>query len=184
MIDLKPACEQMIVLVEAVAADQLADPTPCADYRVRDLLAHVDTVSTGLVAAAPPAGEPAPLSFDGPWKAQLSDRVRNLGVAWADPAAWDGLSDRAGRQLPNQVWGKIVLTELVVHGWDVATATGQSLDLPEPTLRACLDHVADFVPRAPIPQLWGRPAAVADDAPLIDRIVGITGRTPRPSPPR
>jgi hypothetical protein len=31
------------------------------------------------------------------------------------------------------MWGKIALTELVVHGWDIAKATGQPFDLPEGT---------------------------------------------------
>ncbi len=68
---------------------------------------------------------------------------------------------------------------MVVHGWDLARATGRPFGLDdEQALRACLEHVAEFVPNAPVPQLWGPPAVVADDAPLIDRIVAITGRTP------
>jgi hypothetical protein len=39
--------------------------------------------------------------------------------------------------------------------------------------------VADFVPKAPFPDLWGPPVDVAPDAPMIERIVAITGRTPR-----
>jgi uncharacterized protein (TIGR03086 family) len=78
----------------------------------------------------------------------------------------------------NETWGKITLTELVVHGWDIAKATGQPFDLPEPTLRACLDRVAIFVPNATIPTLWGPPVDVATAVPLLVRIVAITGRIP------
>ena len=67
-------------------------------------------------------------------------------------------------------------------GWaafaTAAKATGQSLDLPEHTLQACLDHVAKFVPNAPVPALWGPPVEVAPGAALLDRIVAITGRAP------
>ena len=56
----------------------------------------------------------------------------------------------------SDLWGKITLTELVVHGWDIATATGQPFDLPERTLQACFQHVATFVPNAPVLGLWGR----------------------------
>jgi uncharacterized protein (TIGR03086 family) len=105
-------------------------------------------------------------------------RVRSLGEAWDDPAAWQGSSDAGGLVLSNELWGKIALTEMVVHGWDIARATGRPFDLPEQTLRACLDHVAVFVPNAPLPELWGTTVVVGEDAPLLDRIVAITGRTP------
>jgi uncharacterized protein (TIGR03086 family) len=81
-------------------------------------------------------------------------------------------------ELPNEQWAKITLTELVVHGWDLAKATGQPFDLAEPTLGACYEHVAEFVPNAPVPGLWGPPVQVPGDAPLLDRLVAITGRTP------
>ena len=74
------------------------------------------------------------------------------------------------------MWGKVALTEMVVHGWDIAEATGLPFSLPEETLRACLDHVTQFIPNAPIPQLWGPEHEVSDDARFIDRIVAITGR--------
>jgi hypothetical protein len=66
----------------------------------------------------------------------------------------------------------------VVHGWDIATATGQPFELPDVTLRACLDHVAAFLPNAPAPALWGPPVEVDRGATLVDRIVATAGRVP------
>ncbi len=116
-------------------------------------------------------------------------RTQQLGEAWANPGAWRGTSNGAGVDLPNEVWGKIALTELVVHDWDLAKATGQPFGLPEETLRACFDHVAEFVPNAPVEGLWGAAAEVPADAPRLDWIVDITGRNPKicpdgPSRPR
>lgn len=34
------------------------------------------------------------------------------------------------------MWGRIALTEIGLHGWDLATATGQPFELPEGTLQA------------------------------------------------
>lgn len=104
--------------------------------------------------------------------------ARALGKAWDDPAAWHDSGNMLGSDLSNEMWGKITLTELVVHGWDICKATGQPFDLPQITLRACLDHVTTFVPNAPVPGLWGPPVGVAPDATLIERIVAITGRHP------
>jgi uncharacterized protein (TIGR03086 family) len=167
VIDLKPACTTTAALVAGTADDRLDDPTPCTDLAVRDLIAHLDQVARG-------ADTPEPL---GPgWRTGIPDRLDALAAEWADPVRWDGVG---ALDLPNAVWGRIVLTEMVVHGWDLARATGRPFALDdEPSLRACLDHVAEFVPNAPVPQLWGPPAVVDEGAPTIDRIVAITGRTP------
>jgi uncharacterized protein (TIGR03086 family) len=112
------------------------------------------------------------------WRDIVTQHIGELGEAWDDPLAWQGSANVPGLDLSNEMWGKITLTELIVHGWDIAKATGQSFDLPERTLQACLDHVAKFVPNAPVPALWGPPVDIAPDAALLDRIVAITGRAP------
>lgn len=185
MIDLKPACQRMIDLLATIRTDQFDSSSPCTEYRVGDLIDHVDQVARLFTAIAhhdstdlPDDGEPDVTHLAPDWRDSLARHVRALGAAWDSPTAWQGSPDVLGLELPNEVWGRIALTELVVHGWDLATATGQPFDLPEPTLRACLDHVAEFVPNAPLPDLWGPPVAVAPDAPLLDRIVAITGRRP------
>ena len=186
MIDLKPACHRMVEVLRGVSDDQLTSASPCREYTVGDLIDHVDQVSRGAAAlarrdldglngtATPP--DAAHLGLD--WRDRVARHVRGVGEAWDDPEAWKGSGNVPGSELANEVWGKITLTELVVHGWDIAQATGQPFDLPERTLQACLDHVAEFVPNAPVPGLWDPSVDVAPDAPLHDRIVAITGRTP------
>ncbi|HVX45936.1 MAG TPA: TIGR03086 family metal-binding protein [Mycobacteriales bacterium] len=176
MIDLKPACDRMTDVLAGVADDQLAEPTPCAEYTVRDLIAHIDQVARGFAALArgrdeEPAGED--------WRADAARNVRALGAAWDEPAAWRGSSAVAGPDLSNELWGKIAFTEIVVHGWDLARATGQPFELPEATVRACLDHVAVFVPNAPVPEIWGTVVTPPPDATLLEQVVAITGRDPR-----
>ncbi|WP_084432747.1 TIGR03086 family metal-binding protein [Kibdelosporangium aridum] len=168
MIDFKPACHHMADLLARVTDDQLTHPTPCSEYTVADLIAHVDEAAVGFAAMAG-------ITDPGP---SVAEHVLALGKAWDEPSAWEGISAAAGVELPHEVWGRIAFTEIVVHAWDLAKATGQPFDLPEHTLRACYDHVAEFVPKAPVPGLWGPSVDVAPDAPLTDRIVAITGRMP------
>jgi uncharacterized protein (TIGR03086 family) len=180
MIDLTPACRRMIDLLTGVTDDQLGLPSPCTEYTVGNLIEHVDMVCHGFgTFGHQGTGSEAAAAHFGPgWRDTVAQHVEELGKAWDDPVAWQGSTNLSGLELSNEVWGKIALTELVVHGWDIAKATGQPFDLPEPTLRACLDHVAAFVPKAPIPALWGSPVDVEPGATLIERIVAITGRTP------
>jgi len=181
VIDLKPACHRMIDVLVGVTDDQLTSASPCTEYTVGDLIDHVDQVSRGATTLARRAAElpgPGGAHRDARWRDSVARHVLELGEAWDDPAAWQGSGNVPGSDLSNEMWGKITLTELVVHGWDIAKATGQPFDLPEHTLQACLDHVAEFVPNAPVPALWGPPVDVAPDAALLDRIVAITGRVP------
>jgi len=183
VIDLKPACAAVIGVLHGVADAELSNATPCDDYTVGDLVDHVDQVCRGAIALARNeaggfAADVRAIHREPEWREQVAQHVRDLGAAWQDPVAWQGSGNVAGSDLSNETWAKIALTELVVHGWDLARATDLPFELPEETLRACLDHVAAFVPNAPVPGLWGPPVEVDDDAPLLDQIVGITGRTP------
>ncbi|HEY3504085.1 MAG TPA: TIGR03086 family metal-binding protein [Actinocatenispora sp.] len=180
MIDFGPACRQMADLVAGVDDARLDAATPCTEYAVRDLVRHVDQVAQGFaVLARGGTGGEYDTRLVGDWPARVAAHVRAVGAAWDEPAAWRGESAvGGGLALANELWGRIAFTEIVVHGWDLAAATGQPFALPAESLRACLDHVTDFVPRAPVPQLWGPPVAVPDGAPLIDRIVAVTGRRP------
>lgn len=188
VINLNPACQQMIDVLAGVTDEQLTSPSPCAEYTVGELIDHVDHVSRLFTALAlrdtdgliDAATGPNGAHQDSDWRETIGQHVRTLGKAWNDPAAWQGNGNVPGSDLSNEMWGKITLTEMVVHGWDVARATGQPFELSKPTLQTCLDHVAEFVPNAPNPALWGPSANVASDASLLDRIVAITGRAKWP----
>ena len=186
MIDLRAAADAFARLVELTADDQLDRPTPCTEMTVGDLVDHVDLVARGSVALvrrdqaeldATAKGPVVVHDVDG-WQATVADHVRAVAVAWSDPEVWERPEGLPGSGLANETWGKIALTELVVHGWDLAQATGQPFALDDATLQACLDHVAVFIPNAPVPGLWDPPVDVPDDAPLLDRIIAINGRTP------
>lgn len=174
MIDLKPAGRAMSAVVAGITQDDLDRPTPCEKYTVGELLVHVDEGARGL------AGDRTspPLDLESSWQETLAHRLERLGDAWSAPEAWEGSTDLAGLDLPNAEWGRIALTEVVVHGWDLAKATGQEITLPDETVRACFEHVTGFLREPPVPELWGTPVDVPDDASLLDRVVGITGRSP------
>ncbi|TDQ62484.1 uncharacterized protein (TIGR03086 family) [Actinomycetospora succinea] len=176
-IDLRPAARALGTLVTAVDDERLADPTPCTAWSVGDLLDHLDVVAAGFTTLAGGAEKPG----DGPWdagrRAALADALAVMADAWRDPAAWQGVAGPP--ELPRPTWGRIGLTELVVHAWDLARVLDRPApDLPDDLLRVTLAHVEAFVPQAPLPELWGTPVALGADAPLWDRVVAGTGRRP------
>ena len=88
-----------------------------------------------------------------------------------------------GVDLPADVAGVVALDELVIHGWDLAKAIHMPSGYDGPGLEAVYSTVQQFSASG-IEGLFGPPVAVPDDAPVLDRILGLAGRDPRWEPPR
>jgi uncharacterized protein (TIGR03086 family) len=177
----------MAPLVEGVPDDALSRPTPCRDYTVGDLLEHIAGAALAFTAAAvkrpigrAPSGDAARLSAD--WRDRVPHDVLGVAQAWGDAEAWTGTTAAGGVELPAEVAGVVALDELVIHGWDLAKATGQAAAYEGPELEAVHTTVAHFRSSG-IEGLFGPQVAVPDDAPLFDRILGLAGRDPRWEPP-
>jgi len=76
------------------------------------------------------------------------------------------------------VTGSVALTEVVIHGWDIARAAGLPYAVDRHTAEAVLAHVTLVAAEGPVEGLFGPAVPVADDAPVLDRIVALSGRDP------
>lgn len=192
-VDLEPATRQMADLVRGVPDNQLDAPTPNPGYTLGDLLDHIGGMTIAFTAAAKkkfgdetaqgPAGDASRLGED--WRTRIPSDLIALGEAWRDPAAWTGMTQAGGVELPGEVAGLVALDELVVHGWDVARASGQPYDVDPGSLEAVHGFVAQFSEpgqEAARAGLFGPVVDVPDDAPWLDRVIGLTGRDPAWSP--
>jgi uncharacterized protein (TIGR03086 family) len=104
-----------------------------------------------------------------------------MAEAWKDPEAWTGMTQAGGVDLPGEVAGLVALDELVVHGWDVAKASGQPYEVDAAEELEAIRQVVGPIAEGPAEErggLFGPPVAVPDDAPELDRLVGLTGRDP------
>jgi uncharacterized protein (TIGR03086 family) len=188
-IDFGPATGQLAQLTQGVRDDQLGSPTPCADYTLGDLLDHVGALAVAFANAAakrideggaPPAPDASRLGDD--WRTRIPADLAALAEAWRDADAWAGMTRVGGVDLPGGVAGLVALDEVVVHGWDVARASGQRYETDPAAVEACHGFVAQFVGGAAPVEIFGPPVDVPEDAPMLDRLIGITGRDPGWSP--
>ena len=193
--DLRSATARTAALVAAVRDEQLTDPTPCPRYTVGDVVEHLGGLAQAFTAAATKSPLPAP-DPDAPlgdaarlpedWRAAIPAALAELAEAWQDPAAWEGMTQAGPVEMPGSVAGLVALEEVVVHGWDLARATGQAYDVDRPTLEVLAELLVDFAPAddpdhpvvndGTLP--FGPAVAVPDGAPLLDRVVGLAGRDP------
>ncbi|MEY2432657.1 MAG: hypothetical protein QOC92_2382 [Acidimicrobiaceae bacterium] len=115
-------------LVEPLDKTQLDAPTACANFTVRNVLEHMIGGATMFAAAfrgeAPAAAETTDLVAAFPKAmADLQDAVRS-------PGALDRTISAPFGEVPGETFARFVAMDGLVHGWDIATATGQSYDPP------------------------------------------------------
>jgi len=188
MVDLTPATRRLADLVSRVRDDELSGATPCPAYTLGDLIEHVGGLARAFRAAAEkdiaspyvngaPAGDAARLEEG--WRDRIPADLASLARAWADPDAWTGMTRIASQDAPAEMVGITVADELVVHGWDMARATGQPY-ASEPEL---VDTAGTFLgmfasPDAPAgPEVaFGPSRELPGDAPALDRVLALAGR--------
>jgi uncharacterized protein (TIGR03086 family) len=192
-VDLRPGARRLAELVARVSDDELPLPTPCPAYTVGDLIDHVGGLALAFTAAArkdlgpyveqTPSGQAARLEPG--WRARIPADLQALAMAWGEPAAWSGMTRIAGMDSPAEMVGLTAADELVVHGWDVARATGQSYACEPELLDAAQRFLNMFAsPDAPAgPDVpFGPSRPVPDEAPMLDRVVALAGRDTSWSP--
>ena len=196
MLDLAPAAREVARLLGRVADDQLAAPTPCADTPVAALLDHLMGLSLAFTWAARKTTAEDGSDRSGPatataehldpdWRTQLPRRLLELVEAWRDPAAWEGMTEAGGVQMPAEVMGVVALDELVLHGWDLARATGQSFTCDPDSTAAVLSFTRETArpERAASREgLFGPVVDVPKDSSAFEQALGFAGRDPAWAP--
>jgi uncharacterized protein (TIGR03086 family) len=141
-------------LADGVPADRLADPTPCAEWDVRGMLGHL-VATVDRVRVIGEGGDPQTtprvvegIADDG-WTDALAAAEDKMAAVWADDAVLDELVTVPWGRVPGRaaVWGYI--REALVHGWDLAVATGQSPEADPVTAEAALAETKRVMPAEP-----------------------------------
>lgn len=167
MTDLAAQARLVAQLAEHTDEARLDAPTPCEAYAVRHLLGHlvglagafqdVARKQTGPATSGPPDAAHRPDVEPG-WRSELERNLGGMVEAWRD--------------------------ELVLHGWDLARATGQDYAPGRDDLDTCHALLSSWAEEGrPKEGPFGPPVPVSEDAPLLDRVVALSGRRPDWAPP-
>lgn len=186
------AAAAMAAVVRGIEPGQTGAPTPCAAYDVRALVNHLLFWGPTLEGAARKTPVPPPAETDtdvdltgGDWATALLEQLDRAVAAWREPGAWDGVAKMGGAwELPAPMVGGMLVTEVVVHGWDLARATGRPFAVDDDVLRYVYDEVAKSAEMGREMGVYDAEVDVPSSAPLLDRVLGLSGRDPGWTAPR
>jgi uncharacterized protein (TIGR03086 family) len=173
---LERGLDQLATTIGRIAPEQRGLPTPCAGWDVTTLVTHATGGLDNLAAMArgdkPDWSAPSPPLGDD-WEGTFRSKATALLDTWrtADPARHGHLD--------------MQIAEAAVHAWDVAAATGQPVAELDPGVAIYALNWS----RGTLKPEWrgeggsgafGAEVAVAEDAPVYDRLAGWFGRDPGP----
>lgn len=164
----------LAAVVGGIRPDQLDNPTACADFTVRGVLEHMIGGARTFAAA-----------FRGlePRQPDTSDVLEGFGPALTglaeamhSPGALERTIHAPFGDVPGDSFARFVVLDGLVHGWDLATATGQSYEPPD----GLVAEVVAFGRQAVEPLRDGTTFGAAIEPPPsatpIERLAAFTGR--------
>jgi uncharacterized protein (TIGR03086 family) len=175
--------------VAAVLPDQWSNPSPCEDWDARGVVDHVVGMHDAMLRPVGRRLSPAPPVAGDPLAAFRSART-DVELVLDDPElAGTGCDTPAGQLTAAQHIDQALSDDLVLHGWDLARATGQDDTMdPDDLARiwaATTALPAEFLEKCRTPGafgpgivVFGPEVKVPEDAPLQHRLLGMIGRNP------
>ncbi len=155
------------------ALDQLDAPTPCDGWDVRTLLDHMLETQRFFIASArgegasPPSPTPPRLLSDDPVGDFERGRAQLL-EAFGDP----DVQEKTGPALG------VAFSDQLLHGWDLARATGQDTTMPDDCARVAYDTIHGRFTDEQRKGVFKPEIDVSPDAPAQARLLAYTGRAP------
>lgn len=174
--------------LDRVTADQWDNPTPCEDWDVRALVHHqvdenlwVPELVAGRTVEEVGDELSGDIVGDDPAEAfrQASTRATE---ALAQPGAMDATIHASFGDISAQHYLGQLLTDAVVHSWDLAAATGQDTGLDPELVEACwsiAERARDEIEGARQSGIFGPAVDVGEDASTQERLLAVYGRDAR-----
>jgi uncharacterized protein (TIGR03086 family) len=169
-------------VIAGVRDDALTAPTPCTDYRVRDLANHLLGTSEALrrVGAGEELDPADPWGTAGDhmgadWRRTLAAQLSGLADGWSRDEPWSD-AQQAGT-------GDMALVEVMLHGWDLARGAGQRVRYDDAAVARADAILGEIGQSGRDAGIFGPEVTLTDEASAFDRMLAKSGRDARWAPP-
>jgi uncharacterized protein (TIGR03086 family) len=137
---LDQAIESTKAVLANVRPDQLSADTPCASWKVSDLINHIVGGQYFFATAAngePLSTDPAPDFSAADFNSAFAAGNEQCLAAFGADGAMEKIMHLPFGDMPGSAFVGLAAVDTFIHGWDLARATGQNSDL-NPELAAGL----------------------------------------------
>jgi uncharacterized protein (TIGR03086 family) len=170
-------------VLDGVKADQLDASSPCTDWSVRQVINHVisgnlffvHSLETGTFDRGSFDRTRDFVGDDPP--GALRGSVAKLRELFSAPGALERIVPTPFGQQPAEVLLEMRVSEMMMHGWDVAKATGQSTDLDPELAESVLVRYRALRARGQGGDVFGPEQPTPEGATASDRLAAASGRT-------
>ena len=164
--------------IEAVPDGRWDDPSPCAGWTAKDVLRHVVTTHGAMPGYAGLSLRLAGNADTDPAGAWIEARDQ-MQALLDDPARADTEYDGYfGRTTLAATVDRFLGLDLLIHGWDIARATGQDEAMPADQVHRVYTDALGLGDNLRMDGICGPAVPVPGDAPEQDRLLSLLGRTP------
>jgi uncharacterized protein (TIGR03086 family) len=170
-------------VLASVQAGDLDKATPCATWKVRDVVNHMvggthffaETAETGVAPTAPSETDFASGDISSAYAAGSARAV----AAFRAEGAMDKTMKLPFGEFPGAIFVMIAASDAFTHGWDVAKSLGQSTDL-DPQLAAqllAMSMIPDEFRGADGLMPFGPKVEAPESATAADKLAAYLGRS-------
>ncbi len=175
--------------VAAVLPEQWSNPSPCENWTARDVVGHIVEMHGAMLRPLDRVLSSGP-SIDGDPLGAFRSARGDVEAILADPELAATRCDTpSGRMTAEEHIDRVVSEDMVLHGWDLARATGQD-ETMDPEDVQLIWSALTAIPAAmweklrtpgafgPGVEVFGSEIEVPEGAPLQHRLLGLIGRDP------
>jgi uncharacterized protein (TIGR03086 family) len=166
-----------------VKADDMGSSTPCASWKVSDIVNHVvggQHFFASAVRGQAPAGDPPDFSSSD-YVGTFDQNAAEAVAAFSEDGAMERTVHLPFGDFPGAAWMNIAALDTFVHGWDLAKATGQDTNLSPGLATGLLAGAKQMIPdqfRGPDTKApFGPEVAAPAGASAADQLAAFLGRT-------
>lgn len=179
---LTEAADEAARIVAGTRPEQFGDKTPCAQWDVKELLNHLILWTSYSFERRARSEEVGPelterdFASEPDYAERYREQLNRALKAWEPDEVWAGEVNTGSSTMPASQIAEMILMEMVLHAWDLATATGQSYTCSEEvaaTVAKAVDASAEMYRQY---DGFAAETEVGDGASVFERALAVSGR--------